>query len=483
MVTTINQKHHWARMSPALYATPEPTPLPDSPTSFPPSPYIINHKRRGPRLLKSFSEVGVATCKQAVDERDVSENVNNPEKEVADKTNDVTFTVAVPSPVEEEHVNGSYDGVLGRSDLALTSAKSNTEAESNNGVGVEQSLNLTPPIPEFFDAWEELSSENGPQASLPDVEEELREIRLSLVLEIEKRKQAEETLKYMQSRWLRIREQLSLVGLTLADPIDVVENEKLQVDPAEDLSQQVHIARFVSNIIGRGTARYVGLERYWNIVRQLPKFLDRCPNQSSLLQKQKLTEIRLQHGWVGSGGCQSWTLGSTRELTLLIQALYSPTLSLSYYVWLGTKISTRFCFEDSGEWIVAMELEENESLDDTASEATKEEKALVGVGFCFCCYYTWHGYLSMITYMGDIRYGNGGKWQWTWLAAIVSLHNTARFQVSRPGRDLVKKRCLQRRGLWSTHPTACLREVVSDASDSSPLRSIRHLWSTVWSCC
>ncbi|XP_059643932.1 uncharacterized protein LOC132285752 [Cornus florida] len=255
MVTTINHKHHWARMSPALYATPEPTPLPDSPTSFPPSPYIINHKRRGPRLLKSFSEVGVATCKQAVDERDVSEKVNNPEKEVADKTKDVTFTVAVPSPVEEEHVNGSYDGVLGRSDLALTSAKSNTEAESNNGVGVEQSLNLTPPIPEFFDAWEELSSENGPQASLPDVEEELREIRLSLVLEIEKRKQAEETLKYMQSRWLRIREQLSLVGLTLADPIDVVENEKLQVDPAEDLSQQVHIARFVSNIIGRGTAK------------------------------------------------------------------------------------------------------------------------------------------------------------------------------------------------------------------------------------
>ncbi|KAK1300205.1 hypothetical protein QJS10_CPB13g01110 [Acorus calamus] len=40
---------------PSLYMTPDVTPLPDIPSSHSPSPYIIKHKRRGPRLPKSFS--------------------------------------------------------------------------------------------------------------------------------------------------------------------------------------------------------------------------------------------------------------------------------------------------------------------------------------------------------------------------------------------------------------------------------------------
>jgi hypothetical protein len=45
-------------MSPSLYTTPESTPLPDSPSSFPGttwSPYLINHKRRGASLAKTHS--------------------------------------------------------------------------------------------------------------------------------------------------------------------------------------------------------------------------------------------------------------------------------------------------------------------------------------------------------------------------------------------------------------------------------------------
>nr|GFC36951.1 hypothetical protein CTI12_AA533660 [Tanacetum cinerariifolium] len=52
----LDRMHHWTQISPALYTTPEPTPLPDTPTSFAPSPFIVNHKRRGPRLSKAFSE-------------------------------------------------------------------------------------------------------------------------------------------------------------------------------------------------------------------------------------------------------------------------------------------------------------------------------------------------------------------------------------------------------------------------------------------
>lgn len=74
-------------------------------------------------------------------------------------------------------------------------------------------------------------------------------------MEREKRKQAEETLKNSRAQWQKIREELSLVGLTVpADLVAVSKDEQLN-DPIEQLSLQMEIARFVSNSIGRGTAK------------------------------------------------------------------------------------------------------------------------------------------------------------------------------------------------------------------------------------
>ena len=104
----------------------------------------------------------------------------------------------------------------------------------------------------------ELSSESGQgqQLSVSDLEVELREMRLSLIMEIEKRKHVEESLNNMRRQWQRIREQLSLVGFTLPeDPTVASGHEQLGCDPAEDLCQQVYLARFVSNTIGRGLIR------------------------------------------------------------------------------------------------------------------------------------------------------------------------------------------------------------------------------------
>lgn len=104
----------------------------------------------------------------------------------------------------------------------------------------------------------ELSSESGhgQQLSVCDLETELSEMRLSLLMEIEKRKQAEESLNNLRNQWQRIREQLSLVGLTLpADPTVATEHEQLGSDPAEELGQQLYLARFVSNSIGRAIAK------------------------------------------------------------------------------------------------------------------------------------------------------------------------------------------------------------------------------------
>lgn len=75
-------------------------------------------------------------------------------------------------------------------------------------------------------------------------------------MEIEKRKQVEESLKSMQSQWERIRKGFSLVGIVLpADLTAIAEGGQLTSDPVDDLCQQVYIARFISNTIGRGTAR------------------------------------------------------------------------------------------------------------------------------------------------------------------------------------------------------------------------------------
>jgi hypothetical protein len=105
----------------------------------------------------------------------------------------------------------------------------------------------------------ELSSESGQQPSPSPHHNgaELREMRLSLLMEIEKRKQAEEALTNMQNQWQRIRQELALVGLSLpAFPVDVPENDQpSDSNPAEEICQQIYLARFVSESIGRGIAK------------------------------------------------------------------------------------------------------------------------------------------------------------------------------------------------------------------------------------
>ncbi|KAK9948575.1 hypothetical protein M0R45_004144 [Rubus argutus] len=290
---------------PALYATPETTPLPDSPTSFPPSPYIVNHKRRGPRLLKSYSEQDVSLHQKPGDEEKVNGDANSVGAKVENSPVDDLFTFTVPQPTQVQHSNGVHpsgssngnldtsNGQLRNSNVELgassisngaareddllkqtaqnserdserddffdpkdsMSVTSTTDGEGNPGT--ERSANMGLLTGEFYDAWEELSSESGhgQQLSVCDLETELSEMRLSLLMEIEKRKQAEESLNNLRNQWQRIREQLSLVGLTLpADPT-VAEHEQLGSDPVEELGQQLYLARFVSNSIGRAIAK------------------------------------------------------------------------------------------------------------------------------------------------------------------------------------------------------------------------------------
>ncbi|KAL8477863.1 hypothetical protein ACS0TY_029956 [Phlomoides rotata] len=331
-----NNKHHWTQISPALYATPVSTPLPDSPSSFPPSPYIINHKRRGPRLNKSFSEDDVATWKKETNEIKVDENGNAAEKEVPSGVSDSTIDDNIKpgfgdamekhmiGACNDEHGSGDMEnGLTGQNGVTISddfsfpqikevddfvdqqdsvSGKSIGENEGNGGA--EQSFNSTTPMAEFYDAWEELSSEGGTPQPLPDIESELREIRLTLLMEIEKRKQAEETLKNLRKQWQRIREQLSLVGLSLpADPATLGEGEQ-PADPAAELCQQVYLARFVSNTIGRGVAKAeVEMEMEAQISLkniEIARLLDKlryfeAVNQEMSQRNQEVVEMARRH--------------------------------------------------------------------------------------------------------------------------------------------------------------------------------------------
>ncbi|KAF3497436.1 hypothetical protein DY000_02055814 [Brassica cretica] len=250
------------QMSPALYATPDAIPLPNSPSSssFPPSPYIINHKSRRPRLLKSSSQ-------------------QKPLEEDEGVTSGADVKVSPRSEAtEEDYANGvhalqvgtfSFDG-NGNSELdndlewennlpEPVTAKADKESESedfydpgesasftsNTDAGEEGSHRLATPVGEFYDAWDELSSDSGMQT-------ELREIRLSLLMEIEKRKQTEEALEQMQTHWQMLREQLAQVGVFVPiDPTASTNNMNL----SEELRCQLEVARFVSDSLGRGMAK------------------------------------------------------------------------------------------------------------------------------------------------------------------------------------------------------------------------------------
>ncbi|WZY84777.1 hypothetical protein YC2023_031161 [Brassica napus] len=262
------------KMSPALYATPDAIPLPNSPSSFPPSPYIINHKSRGPpRLLKSSSEANVASQQKTVEDEAA-------EVKASPRRKSTSFSFPVSEPTDEDFVgvvDGPFGSWSGKSDLDSAAnglepvtAKAEKESESEDfydpgesasftsntevevDAGEEGSQRLATPVGEFYDAWDELSTESGMQSSANNIESELREIRLSLLMEIEKRKQTEEALEQMQTHWLKLREQLAQVGLFIPiDPTTSTNNMNL----SEELRCQLEVARFVSDSLSRGMAK------------------------------------------------------------------------------------------------------------------------------------------------------------------------------------------------------------------------------------
>ncbi|KAL0454545.1 UNVERIFIED_CONTAM: hypothetical protein Slati_0793700 [Sesamum latifolium] len=219
-------------ISPVLYATPEQAPIPgcSPPDPLSPSPYLVNHKRRRGGIERKVGvpelpseEDGGLTLEEEEEEEEVGENFENEDF------------------VGEEDVSVGCE--VEACDL------SRNQIESQSFVSAQG---------EFFDAIDEFSSDGSiSNTSLydPKIESELHATRLSLLEEIERRKTAEETLIVMRSQWERIRSLMSEVGLTFPAPPAASDSMQLENSSIDQISQEVVVARFVAEAIGRGQAR------------------------------------------------------------------------------------------------------------------------------------------------------------------------------------------------------------------------------------
>lgn len=87
------------------------------------------------------------------------------------------------------------------------------------------------------------------------LESELLSSRLNLLDEIEKRKTAEETILLMHSQWEKIRILMSEAGLTFPAPPAISDSMQLEDKEMDLFSQEVVVAKFVAEAVGRGLAR------------------------------------------------------------------------------------------------------------------------------------------------------------------------------------------------------------------------------------
>ncbi|KAJ0236592.1 Uncharacterized protein HA466_0258710 [Hirschfeldia incana] len=258
----------------SLYATPKEIPLPHSPYSSPPSPYIVNRKARRPALLwKSSSQLDVFSQPETLsDDVDVeaTTTLSIPISEATSEDDAHERPVWDSTPPQRTfwdagHIsNGEIGSANADNSLAWESyqlesvrikeANKDHEPEyfykrgqsvsftsNSDDGGAENSLEISSYGGEFYDARDELSTESGTPSTVNNIEAELR---LSLVMESEKRRQAEETLEQMQVHWRRLREQLAHAGLFV--PLDPTSTEYI-MNIGDELRCQIEVTRLVSD--------------------------------------------------------------------------------------------------------------------------------------------------------------------------------------------------------------------------------------------
>ncbi|XP_071698717.1 uncharacterized protein [Rutidosis leptorrhynchoides] len=238
-------------ISPALYATPEPTPILDynsSSGSVSPSPYVFNRKGRGGGGGKSVN--------RRVDGFEVESGGGEVENEIC---------LAVGGGRNENFFVDGEEGDDDDEDFgdarcdSISVASSSELNDPGKLLGFENMSVVSNQIGEFYDAIEDFSSD-GSTLSLAscsrNLVSELNTTRLNLIDETEKRKTVEDNLATMCALWQRVGKLLlPHNSQTCLAPSSDISPMRFDINEVKQFSQEVIFARFVAEAMEKAESR------------------------------------------------------------------------------------------------------------------------------------------------------------------------------------------------------------------------------------
>ncbi|XP_071725487.1 uncharacterized protein [Rutidosis leptorrhynchoides] len=248
-----NKRLNHIYISPALYTTPEPTPILDynsSSGSVSPSPYVFNRKGRGGgggsgrsvnRRIDGFEvELG----------GDVGGGESGNCLVVAGGETENCF-------VDSGEVDDDDGDTFGDPSCDSMSIASLSELnDSGRLLGFEDMSVVSNQVGEFYDAIEDFSSDGSMLSCSRNLESELHTIRLALIDESGKRKIAEDDLATMCAHWQSVSKlllphtgQTSRVASCDSSPM------RFDINEVTQFSQEVIYVRYVTEAMEKAKAR------------------------------------------------------------------------------------------------------------------------------------------------------------------------------------------------------------------------------------
>ncbi|KAK1315783.1 hypothetical protein QJS10_CPA05g00018 [Acorus calamus] len=236
-------------ISPALYATPKPTPIPGYPTCVSPSPYVVNHKhRRPPPDEPAGRHNGFQVPPSQNPHFNPSIELKKDKKKLGEEEEEVEGEISC------EHMEGfgaeRDEDLEGSLSVDTTCSSDMGDGGSLGRGGSFGRQTLFSSLTEFYDAAEEFISDSSTSQS-PSLgmkfETELHSMRLNLLEEIERRKKSEETLGLMQNYWRGIIKHLTPLGISFPETF-LDENT-----PFEQI-QKLAVTKFISEAIRKAEA-------------------------------------------------------------------------------------------------------------------------------------------------------------------------------------------------------------------------------------
>ncbi|KAH0461428.1 hypothetical protein IEQ34_009003 [Dendrobium chrysotoxum] len=256
--------------SPALYATPDPAPIPDvSSIASSPNIYVVNHKRRdggsrkaAPSRAEGFEDKLEADVVNGGDAISLSGILGKGKEKEEEEEKKFVGWVGDAEIVEE--VN---DDFLDLRDSANV-GPSGSDVEDGDSLRCGCLGNQPRSQDEYYDTAEDFFSDGSLSYSSPSVkrgtENELRLLKLSLIEESSKRKIAEENVLDLNKQFEKLLKCLSQSRSSLRESLNLV-NLKNEIDPTE-ICQEFVVLKYVSEALETDLAKGEGEEAFTEII-------------------------------------------------------------------------------------------------------------------------------------------------------------------------------------------------------------------------